>query len=106
MDCVTLLYVLNRILEEANILRHHLLFLLLPLASIFKGLKGHSDSNADGEVNVHELYDYVYSRVAQTAKVRFNSPQTPVRIIGSRVPGVPVVLKHRAENYCRFFIVA
>ncbi len=44
-------------------------------------------------MNVHELYDYVYSRVGQTAKVRFNSPQTPVRIIGSRVPGVPVVLK-------------
>ncbi len=58
-----------------------------------EGLKGHSDTNADGEVNVDELYDYVYSRVGQTAKVRFNSPQTPVRIIGSRVPGVPVVLK-------------
>ncbi|MBU6172625.1 MAG: caspase family protein [Planctomycetes bacterium] len=58
-----------------------------------EGLKGHSDVNGDGEVNVDELYDYVYSRVGQTANVRFNSPQTPVRIIGSRVPGVPVVVK-------------
>ena len=33
-------------------------------------LKGHSDTNGDGEVNVDELYNYVFSHVGQTVNVR------------------------------------
>jgi hypothetical protein len=46
-----------------------------------QGLKGHADSDGDGAVSVDELNDYVHRNVTRTAKVRFNRPQTPVRLI-------------------------
>jgi hypothetical protein len=58
-----------------------------------QGLRGHADLDADGAVDVDELYQFVHARVRQTAEVRLGRPQTPVRIVGPRVPGVPAILR-------------
>lgn len=58
-----------------------------------QGLKGHADDNGDGAVDIDELNKYVHDNVTHTADSRFHRPQTPVRIIRSGVPGVPVVLE-------------
>lgn len=63
-----------------------------------QGLKGHADADGDGNVNVDELYQYVHSHVTQTAKVRFTRSQTPVRIVGPRIAGVPTVSKLRPQG--------
>jgi uncharacterized caspase-like protein len=63
-----------------------------------QGLKGHADADLSGTVNVDELYQYVHDHVRQTAKVRFDRAQTPVRIVGSRVPGVPEVIRLRPQG--------
>ena len=57
-----------------------------------QGLKGHADHNHDGAVDIDELYKYVDLRVRQTVATEFpDRAQTPVRIVGSDAPGVPVV---------------
>jgi len=58
-----------------------------------EGLKGHADSDGDGGVTLDELYAYLHGHVVQTAKIRFQRSQTPVRIVGPKTPGVPVVVK-------------
>lgn len=58
-----------------------------------QGLKGHADENGDGTVDIDELNKYVYEAVTHTSKTRFHREQTPVRIIRSEAPGVPVVLE-------------
>ncbi|MDZ4818717.1 MAG: caspase family protein [Planctomycetota bacterium] len=58
-----------------------------------QGLKGHADTNGDGTINIDEIYEYVHGHVSQTAKVRFTRPQTPVRIVGPSITGVPTVLR-------------
>lgn len=58
-----------------------------------EGLKGHADRDSDGNVDIDELHKYVGRRVAYTADVRFPREQTPVRIIGPRVTGVPAVVQ-------------
>ncbi|MBI1313840.1 hypothetical protein GC176_21315 [bacterium] len=57
-----------------------------------EGLKGHADRDSDGRVDIDELHKYVSRRVTHTADVRFPRPQTPVRIIGPRVTGVPAIV--------------
>lgn len=63
-----------------------------------QGLKGHADADASGAVNVDELFQYVYDHVRQTADIRLGRAQTPVRIIGSRVTGVPEVVRLRPQG--------
>ena len=58
-----------------------------------QGLKGHADFDADGIVNIDELYNYVSNHVTRTARVVFNQPQNPVRIIRTGVGGSPMVVK-------------
>jgi uncharacterized caspase-like protein len=58
-----------------------------------QGLKGHADTNGDGIVTVDELFGYVHHHVTQTVKSRSMRPQTPVRIVGSGVIGVPEVVR-------------
>lgn len=58
-----------------------------------QGLKGHADDDANGDVDIDELNKYVYTNVTEIAQSRFHRPQTPVRIIRSGTPGVPVVLQ-------------
>jgi len=58
-----------------------------------EGLKGHADSQGDGSVSLDELYEYVYNHVQETARIRLQRVQTPVRTIGPRTPGVPVVVQ-------------
>jgi len=58
-----------------------------------QGLKGHADSDGNSRLTTDELYQYVHRTVSDTARRRFSKPQTPVRIVGPRVPGVPVVLE-------------
>lgn len=58
-----------------------------------EGLKGHADQDSDGQVDIDELHKYVSRRVTHTAKVRFPRSQTPVRIIGPRVIGVPAITR-------------
>jgi hypothetical protein len=64
-----------------------------------EGLKGHADANGDGEITFNELDEYVNKNVSKTAmEIRTPTPQTPVRIIGSDVIGVPVVMTPRAVS--------
>lgn len=63
-----------------------------------EGLKGHADRDSDGRVDIDELHRYVDRRVRHTAKVSFSRAQTPVRIIGPRVVGVPAVVKLRPQG--------
>ena len=63
-----------------------------------EGLKGHADSNGDGEITFNELDEYVNKNVSKTAREVKNVAQTPVRIIGSAVEGVPVVITPRAVS--------
>lgn len=58
-----------------------------------QGLKGHADENDDGMVDIHELYGYVSRTVKHTAKMRFDREQTPTRIIGAGIDGIPSVVK-------------
>jgi uncharacterized caspase-like protein len=58
-----------------------------------QGLKGHADENGDGAVDIDELNNFVHRSVTRTAKAFFPRPQTPVRIVRSGTPGVPVVLE-------------
>ncbi|MCL2120472.1 MAG: caspase family protein, partial [Planctomycetaceae bacterium] len=63
-----------------------------------EGLKGHADLNGDGMITFNELDEYVVKNVSKTAKEIKNVTQTPVRIIGSAVPGVPVVITPHAVS--------
>lgn len=58
-----------------------------------QALKGHADRDCDCAVTVHELYEFVERYVRETAKLVFGRSQTPRRIIGPDVPGVPVVIR-------------
>jgi hypothetical protein len=58
-----------------------------------EGLRGHADNDADGAVTIDELYSYVHQHVTTVAQKRFQRQQTPARIIGCQVPGVPVVIR-------------
>jgi hypothetical protein len=57
-----------------------------------QGLKGHADQNGDGRVTIDELYEYVFENVTDVAERYFGRKQTPVRIVRSGTPGVPVVV--------------
>jgi uncharacterized caspase-like protein len=56
-----------------------------------QGLRGHADDNNDNAVDIDELYKYVYRNVTRTAKLTQPLAQTPVRIVRSGTPDVPVV---------------
>lgn len=58
-----------------------------------EGLKGHADRNVDTRVDVHELYEFAYPHVKESAERLFPKAQTPVRIIGPDVRGVPAVIQ-------------
>lgn len=58
-----------------------------------QGLRGHADDNGDGTVDIDELYKYVHHNVTATAKSLFPLKQTPVRIVRSGTPDVPVVVR-------------
>jgi hypothetical protein len=60
-----------------------------------QGLKGHADSDGDAQIDIDELNKYVFRNVTYTAKSRFPREQTPIRIVRSGTPGVPVVLRLR-----------
>ena len=45
---------------------------------LLKGLRGEADSDANGTVEVHELYGYASKKVASVASEEFNRDQTPV----------------------------
>ena len=62
-----------------------------------EGLKGHADRDSDGTVDIDELHRYVDRRVRHTAQVSFGRAQTPVRIIGPRVIGVPKIVSLRPQ---------
>jgi hypothetical protein len=57
-----------------------------------QGLKGHADQNGDSRVTIDELYDFVFQNVTDVAERHFGRKQTPVRIVRSGTPGVPVVV--------------
>ncbi|KKK65982.1 hypothetical protein LCGC14_2968670, partial [marine sediment metagenome] len=62
------------------------------------GLKGHADRDGNGRVTIDELYGYVHRNVTNTAEMRFPRPQTPVRIVRSGTPGVPVVIQLKPQT--------
>jgi hypothetical protein len=57
-----------------------------------QGLRGNADKDGDGNVDVHELYEYTYRAVTRVAKNVLHRAQTPVRIM-SGVEGVQVVVR-------------
>lgn len=63
-----------------------------------QGLKGHADANGDSVVDIDELNNFVYRSVTRAAKNHFPRTQTPVRIVRSGVPGVPVVLELKPKT--------
>ena len=63
-----------------------------------QGLRGHADLDLDGEITLDELYNYVYRHVTRSAKVEFSLTQTPVRIVRSDVPGVPVLVRLKPQR--------
>ena len=64
-----------------------------------QGLKGNADDDGNGEVNIDELYGYVYRNVTQTAESKNREqPQTPVREIGVVIKGQPVVLYVKPQS--------
>ena len=58
-----------------------------------QGLKGHADENGDSQIDIDELNKYVHRNVSNTAQSLFAHPQTPVRIVRSDTPGVPVIMR-------------
>ena len=58
-----------------------------------QGLRGSADKDGDGNVDIDELYEFTNRAVMHDAEIVGNRPQTPVRIVGSGVEGVPVVLR-------------
>ena len=58
-----------------------------------EGLRGHADVDGDNRIDVDELNKYVHRNVTRTAQDHFPHQQTPVRIVRSGTPGVPVVLE-------------
>ena len=64
-----------------------------------QGLKGNADADGNGEINIDELYGYVYHNVSETAKAK--NPilqQNPVREIGVVIKGQPVVLYLKPQS--------
>jgi hypothetical protein len=57
------------------------------------GLRGNADENGDNQVDIDELYKFVHRNVTRSAKARFPRAQTPVRIVRSGTPDVPVVMQ-------------
>lgn len=57
------------------------------------GLRGNADENGDNQVDIDELYKFVHRNVTRSAKARFPRSQTPVRIVRSGTPDVPVVIR-------------
>jgi uncharacterized caspase-like protein len=68
-----------------------------------RGLEGGADEDGDGKLTCDEIYKYTFERVAKTAREE-NVKQTPVRIIGADVAGIPSLLTLRPEapeSLCR-----
>lgn len=63
-----------------------------------EGLKGHADRDDDADVDIDELFSYVYDRVRQTAEIRLRRQQTPARNNGLRQRGVPLVVKLKPQK--------
>lgn len=63
-----------------------------------EGLKGNADANGDGEVNIDELFNYVYRAVKRTSELRLGRLQTPVRIVRTAVDGVPTVVRLKPQS--------
>jgi sulfatase modifying factor 1 len=60
------------------------------------GLRGHADRDPrDGEIDLDELYRYVWRNVSQTAEFELGRVQTPVRDLRLSVVGIPRVLTLR-----------
>ncbi len=62
------------------------------------GLRGPADLDADGAVDVDELYKFVENRVRASVEARFSVAQTPARIIPADVTGVQVVVRPAAQT--------
>ena len=58
-----------------------------------QGLRGHADSDGDAGVDIDELYNFLDRQVPVVARREFGREQTPARIIGAGVQGVPKVIR-------------
>jgi len=59
-----------------------------------EGLKGHADEDKDTVISIDELYRYVFKNVVHCNRiVSHKQSQTPVRIIGPDIVGVPSVVR-------------
>ncbi len=65
---------------------------------LVQGLKGHADTDRNGNVDIDELYKYVSRNVSHTSEVRFPLPQSPVRIVRPGTIGVPVVVQLQPQS--------
>lgn len=63
-----------------------------------KGMSGFADDNQDGEIDFDELYRFVSHNVKLSAKQQFGHPQEPVRHIGTKIFGSPIVGRFRPQS--------
>jgi hypothetical protein len=63
-----------------------------------QGLQGHANKDDELGVSVDELYDYVASNVKRVAEKHLMRQQNPVRIIGPRTGGVPLVIEPKPHT--------
>jgi hypothetical protein len=69
-----------------------------------RGLEGAADTNGDGKIDIHEIFEYVNAHVPRTAMQIAKQKQTPALIRGPDVEGVPVLLQllpEPPETACR-----
>lgn len=61
-----------------------------------EGLRRNADADADGLITADELYAYVFNRVRKlNILLRTETEQTPVRVVGPEIEGVPPVASVR-----------
>ncbi|PHR85960.1 MAG: hypothetical protein COA78_38515 [Blastopirellula sp.] len=65
---------------------------------LVQGLKGNANTDGDNTVSIDELYKYIHTNVTNTAERFFPKPQTPVRIVRTGTPGVPIVMQIRPRE--------
>ena len=59
-----------------------------------EGLKGHADEDKNTDITIDELYRFIFKNVVHCNQILSRKEtQTPVRVIGSDVAGIPTVVR-------------
>ena len=63
-----------------------------------EGLKGHADEDKNTFISVDELYSFIFRNVVRCNKISRKETQTPVRIIGADVVGIPNLVQLKSTK--------